>query len=177
MLNREPQINFSLLSGQHMSARVTHASGELELSRPKSLKLLVCLVANALINTALLTSASKTVGPWELSLSLTSRPTFSATMCPAALNTYIDRDTVLAMQNLFYFANMWRRLPLQYLGIEKWHLKKKLCFHNPQTLSWVHSEVTWEEISFFACFHKATFSLFVTVCATFRKKRMLFCVF
>lgn len=159
MLNREPQINFSLLSGQRMSARVTHASGELELSQPESLKLLVCSVANALINTTLLTSASETVGPWELSLSLTSLPTFSATICPVVLNTYTDRDTPLVTQNLFYFANMWRRLPLQYLSIEKWHLKKK-CFHHPQTLCWVHSEVTWEEISLFACFHKATLSLF-----------------
>lgn len=118
-LNSEPRINFSLLSGQRMSARVTHASGELELSRHESLKLPACSAANALINTALLTSATKTVRPWKLSLSLTSPPTFSATMCPAALNAYTDRDTALAAQNLFYFANMRRRLPLQYLGIEK----------------------------------------------------------
>lgn len=128
MLNREPQIHFSLLSGQRTSARVTHASGELELSRPESLKLLVCSVTNAQIDSALLTSASKAVGPWERSLSPTSPPTSSATMCPAVLNTYIHRDTVLAMQNLCYFAGTWRRLSLQYLGIEKWHLKKKNVF-------------------------------------------------
>lgn len=158
MLNREPQINFSLLSGRRMSARVTHASGELELFPPESLKLSVCSLANALINTALLTSPSETVGPWELSLSPTFLPTFGATMRPAVLyrRRYCARH---AKSPLFcqYVETPASAIP----GYWKMTFEKeKKCFHNPQTLSWVHSEVAWEEISLFACFHKAIFSLF-----------------